>query len=124
MQANRLNLVPNFKSQLQGGPKFGCLISSGSVTIAERMSSKYDFTIIDVQHSSLRSEQIGCMFSTIRPMGVSLVRVNTPFDIQGVQEALDLGADGIIFPNIRNVQEAIYMIKQGLEEKTKRGKKR
>eukprot|EP01024_Parvocaulis_polyphysoides_P071260 TRINITY_DN8860_c1_g2_i2.p1 TRINITY_DN8860_c1_g2~~TRINITY_DN8860_c1_g2_i2.p1 ORF type:complete len:279 (+),score=27.15 TRINITY_DN8860_c1_g2_i2:258-1094(+) len=107
MQASRLENAVQFKSELmQGQAKFGPIICSGCLSVAEQFASRYDFALVDLQHSAMTRSDVSAMLAAIRPMGTTFVRVRTPDDEPFLQLALDSGADGVVFPTIKSVQEA------------------
>ena len=98
-----------FKNQLrQGQPKLGIFVNSHSPTIAEQLSySGYDWLLVDTQHGPMNYEKLSAMLSGISNGGAkSLVRVGGYDDRPGIQQALDLGADGILVPYINTAEEA------------------
>ncbi len=98
-----------FKNQLrQGQPKLGIFVNSHSPTIAEQLSfSGYDWLLVDTQHGPMNFEKLSAMLSGISNGGAkSLVRVGGYDDRPGIQQALDLGADGVLVPYINTAEEA------------------
>jgi 4-hydroxy-2-oxoheptanedioate aldolase len=98
-----------FKNQLrQGQPKLGIFVNSHSPTIAEQLSfSGYDWLLVDAQHGPMNFEKLSAMLSGISNGGAkSLVRVGGYDDRPGIQQSLDLGADGILVPYINTAEEA------------------
>jgi 4-hydroxy-2-oxoheptanedioate aldolase len=98
-----------FKNQLrQGQPKLGIFVNSHSPTIAEQLSfSGYDWLLVDTQHGPMNYEKLSAMLSGISNGGAkSLVRVGGYDDRPGIQQALDLGADGVLVPYINTAEEA------------------
>ncbi len=98
-----------FKNQLrQGQPKLGIFVNSHSPTIAEQLSfSGYDWLLVDTQHGPMNYEKLSAMLSGISNGGAkSLVRVGGYDDRPGIQQTLDLGADGILVPYINTAEEA------------------
>src|SRR5947199_2967722 len=98
-----------FKKQLRAGePKMGLFLNSHSPTIAEQLAhSGYDWLLVDTQHGPMGSEKLSAMLSGIASGGVkSLVRVEGYHDRGGIQQALDLGADGVLIPYINTAAEA------------------
>src|SRR5579862_1346034 len=98
-----------FKNQLrQGQPKLGIFVNSHSPTIAEQLSySGYDWLLVDTQHGPMNYEKLSAMLSGISNGGAkSLVRVGGYDDRPGIQQSLDLGADGILVPYINTAEEA------------------
>src|SRR3954468_17105619 len=98
-----------FKKQLKAGtPKLGLFINSHSPTVAEQLAhSGYDWLLIDTQHGPMNYEKLSAMLSGIANGGAkSLVRVGGSDDRPGIQQALDLGADGVLVPYINTAEEA------------------
>ena len=98
-----------FKKQLRAGtPKVGLFLNSHSSTIAEQIAhSGYDWLLVDTQHGPMNHENLSAMLSGIANGGAkSLVRVGGYDDRPGIQQALDLGADGVLIPYINTAEEA------------------
>ena len=99
----------DFKKQLRAGePKMGLFLNSHSPTIAEQLAhSGYDWLLVDSQHGPMGFEKLSAMLSGIASGGAkSLVRVEGYHDRGGIQQALDLGADGVLIPYINTAAEA------------------
>jgi 4-hydroxy-2-oxoheptanedioate aldolase len=98
-----------FKKQLhQGIPKMGLFINSHSPTVVEQLAhSGYDWLLVDTQHGPMHNEKLSAMLGGIANGGAkSLVRVGAYNDRPGIQQALDLGADGVLIPYINTAEEA------------------
>ena len=98
-----------FKKQLRAGaPKMGLFLNSHSHTVAEQLAhSGYDWLLVDSQHGPMNYEKLSAMLSGISIGGAkSLVRVGGYNDRPGIQQALDLGADGVLVPYINTAEEA------------------
>src|SRR4051812_44500786 len=98
-----------FKGQLRAGqPKMGLFLDSHSPTVAEQLAhSGYDWLLVDTQHGPMDHERLSAMVCAIASGGAkSLVRVGGYDDRAGIQQALDLGADGILVPYINTADEA------------------
>jgi 4-hydroxy-2-oxoheptanedioate aldolase len=98
-----------FKKQLRAGtPKFGLFLNSHSPTVAEQLAhSGYDWLLVDTQHGPMGNERLSAMLAGIANGGAkSLVRVGGYSDRPGIQQALDMGADGVLVPYINNAEEA------------------
>src|SRR5580658_7188473 len=98
-----------FKKQLRAGePKLGLFLNSHSATIAEQLAhSGYDWLLVDTQHGPMDHQNLSSMLCGISNGGAkSLVRVGGFDDRPGIQQALDLGADGVLVPYINTVEEA------------------
>src|SRR5262247_133299 len=98
-----------FKKQLRAGmPKIGLFLNSHSPTVAEQLAhSGYDWLLVDTQHGPMGSEKLSTMLAAIASGGAkSMVRVAGYHDRGGIQQALDLGADGVLIPYINTAEEA------------------
>jgi 4-hydroxy-2-oxoheptanedioate aldolase len=98
-----------FKAQLrEGKPKIGIFINSHSPTVVEQLAhSGYDWLLVDTQHGPMGNETLSGMLAGISNGGAkSMVRVGMYSDRPGIQQALDMGADGILVPYINNAEEA------------------
>src|SRR5271163_2638436 len=98
-----------FKQQLRDGkPKLGLFVNSHSPTVAEQLAhSGYDWLLVDTQHGPMDHEKLSFMLAAIASGGAkSIVRVGGYADRPGIQQSLDLGADGVLIPYINNAEEA------------------
>jgi 4-hydroxy-2-oxoheptanedioate aldolase len=98
-----------FKKQLrEGKPKLGLFVNSHSPTVAEQLAhSGYDWLLVDTQHGPMSHETLSGMLAGIASGGAkSLVRVSGYQDRAGIQQALDMGADGVLVPYINTAEEA------------------
>jgi 4-hydroxy-2-oxoheptanedioate aldolase len=98
-----------FKKQLRAGqPKLGLFLNAHSPTVAEQLAhSGYDWLLVDTQHGPMGYEKLSAMLSGIANGGAkSMVRVGGFADRPGIQQALDLGADGVLIPYINSADEA------------------
>jgi 4-hydroxy-2-oxoheptanedioate aldolase len=98
-----------FKKQLRAGqPKLGLFLNAHSPTVAEQLAhSGYDWLLVDTQHGPMGYEKLSAMLSGIANGGAkSMVRVGGYSDRPGIQQALDLGADGVLIPYINTAEEA------------------
>src|SRR6188472_444236 len=98
-----------FKKQLrEGRPKIGLFLNSHSPTVADQMAhSGYDWLLVDSQHGPIGFETLSAMLGAISNGGAkSFVRVAGYHDRGGIQQSLDLGADGVLVPYINTAEEA------------------
>ena len=98
-----------FKQQLRGGtPKLGLFLNSHSPTVAEQLAhSGYDWLLVDTQHGPMGNETLSGMLAGISSGGaISIVRVGGYADRPGIQQSLDMGADGVLVPYINTAEEA------------------
>ena len=98
-----------FKKQLRDGKtKLGLFLNSHSPTVAEQLAhSGYDWLLVDTQHGPMGNERLSGMLAGIANGGAaSIVRVGGYADRPGIQQSLDMGADGVLVPYINNADEA------------------
>jgi 4-hydroxy-2-oxoheptanedioate aldolase len=98
-----------FKKQLrEGAPKMGLFLNGHSPTVAEQLAhSGYDWLLVDTQHGPMDREKLSATICAIASGGAkSMVRVAGFDDRGGIQQALDLGADGVLIPYINTADEA------------------
>jgi 4-hydroxy-2-oxoheptanedioate aldolase len=98
-----------FKQQLHDGTlKLGLFVNSHSPTVVEQLAhSGYDWLLVDSQHGPMGFETLSTMISGISNGGAkSLVRVAGCHDRGGIQQSLDVGADGVLVPYINTAAEA------------------
>src|SRR4051812_33532624 len=99
----------DFKKQLRAGtPKMGLFVNSHSTTVAEQLAhSGYDWLLVDTQHGPMGHETLSGMLSGISNGGaISMVRVGGYSDRAGIQQSLDMGANGVLVPYINTAEEA------------------
>src|ERR1700685_3173259 len=73
--------------------------------------SGYDWLLVDNQHGPMGFETLSAMLAGIASGGAkSLVRVAGYHDRGGIQQTLDLGADGVLVPYINTAEEARHAI--------------
>src|SRR3989442_3453004 len=98
-----------FKKQLrEGRPKLGLFLNALSPTVADQLGhSGYDWLLVDTQHGPMGHETLSGMLAGIANGGAkSLVRVGGYSDRPGIQQALDMGSDGVLIPYINSADEA------------------
>src|SRR6266702_8024507 len=98
-----------FKKQLRAGtPKMGLFVNSHSPTVAEQLAhSGYDWLLVDTQHGPMGFPELSAMLSGVSGGGAkSMVRVAGYHDRGGIQQSLDMGADGVLVPYINTAEEA------------------
>lgn len=90
----------------------GCSVNSSSTLVAELVASLgYDFVLVDNQHSAIDTENLRYLLTAVKAGGSrSIVRVGGHMDRIGIQQALDLGATGILIPCARTVEDIQYAV--------------
>jgi 4-hydroxy-2-oxoheptanedioate aldolase len=99
----------DFRNELRAGRlKLGLFLNSHSPTVAEQLAHReYDWLLVDSQHGPMGYEKLSAMLCGISSGGAkSIVRVGGYGDRPGIQQSLDLGADGVFVPYINIVDEA------------------
>ena len=96
------------KRRLRAGETvFGAWLSIADPVVAEIMAtSGFDYVLIDTEHAPWSLDALQTALMTFRGEStVPIVRV--PWNDQvHIKQALDLGADGILAPMVRTVEEA------------------
>ena len=98
-----------FKKQLRAAtPKLGLFLNSHSATVADQLAhSGYDWLLVDTQHGPMGHETLSGMLAGIANGNAkSMVRVGGYSDRPGIQQSLDMGADGVLVPYINTADEA------------------
>ena len=106
----------DWKQQMRDGkPSMGLFLNAHSPTVAEQLAhSGYDWLLVDTQHGPMGYEKLSAMLCAIGSGGAkSMVRVAGYSDRAGIQQALDLGADGILVPYINTAEEARQAVSCG-----------
>jgi 2-keto-3-deoxy-L-rhamnonate aldolase RhmA len=97
-----------------GDPPIGPLISSSDPRVVDAMGDSIDFIWIDNEHTPMSYESLSANIHAAHLHGVAvIVRVQAP-NFNGaagapygwsIKAALDSGADGVIVPQVRTVDE-------------------
>jgi 2-dehydro-3-deoxyglucarate aldolase/4-hydroxy-2-oxoheptanedioate aldolase len=96
-----------FKKKLQEGkPLFGTIITLGQAAVAEMLSNcAFDWLWIDMEHAPLSLEKVQQLLQAKSDRCSALVRIPANDDVW-IKRVLDLGADGIIVPQVKTGEEA------------------
>lgn len=100
----------SFKSSLSlGTPKFGIFLNSNSPLLAEQLShSSFDWLLIDQQHSPSSIREL--VPAIQNGESFTFTRIPDCNDIVAIQQARDIGIEGILIPYVKtkeDVQRAI-----------------
>jgi 4-hydroxy-2-oxoheptanedioate aldolase len=96
----------HLKKRLQANETvYGVFCSTPAALSIEIIAAAgYDFVVIDLEHTLIDARQLGAMLLAARASGMAaLVRVASSY--QALQ-ALDAGAEGVVFPRIGSAQAA------------------
>lgn len=91
-----------------GTAGLGIFVCSGSPAIAEALcAAGLDWICIDAQHGPVSYDVMHSMLAATTPYPTKrIVRVGGPDDQFGMQQALDLGADGVMVPLVNTRADA------------------
>jgi 2-keto-3-deoxy-L-rhamnonate aldolase RhmA len=97
----------NFKKKLEGGDTLiGTIMSLPSLEVAEVLSSSgLDWLFVDMEHSSLDFQWVQRILEVADSKVSCLIRVPA-LDEAWVKKCLDMGASGIIFPQVNSAEQA------------------
>lgn len=89
----------------------GSWITIGHPSIIEIMASaKFEWLVIDLEHTSIDLSQAHVLISTIQANGMkALVRVSKNEEVI-IKRVLDMGADGIVVPMVKSRADALDAI--------------
>ena len=92
---------------LQGKPALGTMCNAASPLIAEWLGhSGYDFVVVDLQHGENNLDNLSMMLQALSSTPATpVVRVPATVPMY-IQRALDLGAYGVIVPQVNTAAEA------------------
>ena len=92
--------------------KLGTWVTSFNPAALEIITNiKFDWICIDIEHSPITFDQLSVLISVIHKSNIeAFVRIGKN-DILEIKKSLDLGADGIIVPMIRNDKNAKDAVK-------------
>jgi len=105
---------PAWMAELKEGKRMalGCALNSSSTLVAELVSATgFDFVLIDQQHSAIDPEKIRCMLQAVHCGGSKAwIRVGGCYDRVGIQQAFDLGADGVLVPCAQSAADVKHAV--------------
>lgn len=96
----------NLKETMKERPVFGMTIYSGCPQFIELLGyAGFDFVFIDAEHCPWETTALNNAVLAARSVGISpLVRVTKP-DMIEIRKALEMGAEGVIIPHVRTIEE-------------------
>lgn len=103
-----VHILEKIRKKISGGKKvLGCVVTLNDFTVSERLGyAGYDFLWIDSEHIGFDYNDILKHIVAASASGTaSFVRIREN-DPALVKPVLDMGADGIIFPLIKTVEDA------------------
>ncbi|MCC6492792.1 MAG: hypothetical protein IT424_07210 [Pirellulales bacterium] len=98
--------IYGFRQKLDAGQLcFGVGVTLSDSSVVEALAPAVDFVWIDLEHSHLSYESVHSHLIAARAGGVAaLVRVRNS-DVAHIKPILDIGADGVIVPQVRSAEE-------------------
>ena len=98
--------IRRFRSRLDAEETLlGVGITLADMAVTEALAASVDFLWIDTEHTHLSHESVLAHLIAARACGTpALVRVPTS-DVGRIKPLLDIGADGIIVPQVRSAEE-------------------
>lgn len=96
----------HLKETMAKRPVFGMTIYSGCPQFIELLGyAGFDFVFIDAEHCPWETTALNNAVLAARSVGISpLVRVTKP-DMIEIRKALEMGAEGVIIPHVRTIEE-------------------
>ena len=96
----------HLKETMKERPVFGMTIYSGCPQFIELLGyAGFDFVFIDAEHCPWETTSLNDAVLAARSVGISpLVRVTKP-DMIEIRKALEMGAEGVIVPHVRTLEE-------------------
>src|ERR1700744_624795 len=104
--------MKNLKSRIKNGEAVhGCWLALGSSLTAEIVASAgFDWVLIDLEHGAGNEQDALHQLQAIAHTGATgLVRVES-VNRQRILRILDMGAEGIMCPQVSNVEDAKMMV--------------
>lgn len=100
-----MSLKASLQQNASSQPLYGLFCSTPAALSVELIAAAgYDFVVIDLEHTLIGPDLLASMLLAARAAGIAaLVRVAAPHQ---AAQALDAGAEGIVFPRIRSEQAA------------------
>ena len=114
MSPNIYKKILKIKNKIKSGKlSIGSWLQLGDANVAEIMSqSNFDWLVIDLEHGNFCKKNLVEVFRSISSgNSVPLARIKSK-SFSEIQDALDMGSAGIIFPNINNSIELKELILQ------------
>lgn len=102
----------NLKEKLKNNElTIGSWVTIGHPSVIEIMSNAgFEWLVIDMEHTSIDLTMAQMLITTIQAKGMkALVRVSKNEEVI-IKKVLDMGADGIVVPMVKNKKEALEAI--------------
>lgn len=102
----------DFRARLKNGEKLlGTMVTLACSSTAEILSNVgYDWLFIDGEHGPLETNELLTILQAIGGRTASIVRVPEGNEV-AIKKVLDLGADGVIVPQVNTAQQAADVVR-------------
>ncbi len=101
----------NFRNRIRSGENlFGTIVTIPSAEIAEILiGAGYDWFFVDLEHSSMSAREAQLLLQVSSGKVPCLIRTENHHEL-AIRKALDVGADGIIVPQVNSAEMAQHIV--------------
>lgn len=105
-------MVHEFRARLRGGERLlGTMVTLASAASAEVLASVgFDWLFIDGEHGPLETRELEAILQAVGHKVACIVRVPEAAEVP-IKRALDLGAHGIIVPQVNSAEQAAAVVR-------------
>jgi 2-dehydro-3-deoxyglucarate aldolase len=105
-------MTHDFRSRLKRGDKLlGTMVTLASAAPAEVLASLgFDWLFIDAEHGPLETRELASILQAVGHKTACIVRVPEATELP-IKKALDLGAHGIIVPQVNTAEQAADVVR-------------
>jgi len=105
------NMKNDFRKRLLAGEKLvGTMLTLPVPSVAEILAqSGFDWLFVDWEHGPFETGDIQAVLQAVNGVTACIVRVPSASELP-IKKALDLGADGIIAPQVNSVEQARLVV--------------
>lgn len=104
-------MTQNFRARLQSGDTLlGTMVTLASPSAAELLAGLgFDWLFVDGEHGPLETGELLSLLQVIGDRTAAIVRIPAP-DATAIKKVLDLGAHGVIVPQVNTPEQAQAMV--------------
>lgn len=102
----------DFRSRLRGGRMLlGTMLTLPSPAVAEILAEAgFDWIFVDAEHGPLETADVAAVLQAVGHATACVVRVPLPAEL-AIKKALDLGADGVVVPQVNTAEQAAEVVR-------------